>query len=306
MLAALRPELPRLEHVFVVRGDGPGGTTPFAALAGSPPAAPALPAGHRGQRGPRSGLHLRHDGEPKGVMHTENTTLSIMYRAIERLELSGRDVVLMASTLGHQTGFLFGHCLNLLLGATTVWMDVWNPGEAARLIEARAVTVSMGATPFLRDLTYLETGAEPALAPPVHRGGGADSATSGQDARERLGCAISAGWGMTENGMVTCNGLRDAEEKIFGSDGAAGRTWSCGSSTTQGAVLPPGSKGSCWCAGRPCLWATSSARSSPRTPTPRRAGSGPATARPLDPEGYLPSPAGRRISSSAGARTSRS
>ena len=47
MLAALRPELPRLEHVFVVRGDGPAGTTPFAALtderrqrAGAPRRAP--------------------------------------------------------------------------------------------------------------------------------------------------------------------------------------------------------------------------------------------------------------------------
>jgi cyclohexanecarboxylate-CoA ligase len=48
MLAALRPELPRLEHVFVVRGDGPAGTTPFAALAGRPPAAPAP------RRAPRS------------------------------------------------------------------------------------------------------------------------------------------------------------------------------------------------------------------------------------------------------------
>ncbi len=91
-------------------------------------------------------------------MHTENTTLSIMHHAIERLELSERDVILMASTVGHQTGFLYGHCLNVLLGATTVWMDIWNPAEAARLIEAERVTVSMGATPFLRDLTYSDAG----------------------------------------------------------------------------------------------------------------------------------------------------
>jgi hypothetical protein len=41
-------------------------------------------------------------------MHTPNTTLSTIYSAIERLGFSGRDVVLMASTLGHQTGYLFG------------------------------------------------------------------------------------------------------------------------------------------------------------------------------------------------------
>ena len=75
---------------------------------------------------------------------------------IERLAFTDRDVLLMASTLGHQTGYLYGYCLNLLLGATAVWMDVWNVEEAARLIEAERVTFTMGATPFLRDLTYTQ------------------------------------------------------------------------------------------------------------------------------------------------------
>ena len=39
------------------------------------------------------------------------------------------------------------------------------------------------------------------------------------DARSRLGCAISAGWGMTENGLATCNGLSDPEDKIVETDG---------------------------------------------------------------------------------------
>ena len=92
-------------------------------------------------------------GEPKGVMHTPNTTLSTVYRLIERLEFSDRDIVLMASTLAHQTGYLYGHCLSMLLGATAVWMDVWQAEAAARLVAAEGVTFSMGATPFLRDLT---------------------------------------------------------------------------------------------------------------------------------------------------------
>src|SRR3984893_12428801 len=158
-LDALRPALPRLRSVFVARGDGPGGTTPLAALTEEPWEA-------RSDRRPLGGTdpNAVHEvvftsgttGEPKGVMHTQNTTLSTLHRAIERLELSDRDVMLMASTVGHQTGFLFGYCLNLLLGATTVWMDIWNVEEAARLIEAEGVTLTMGATPVLRDLTYAE------------------------------------------------------------------------------------------------------------------------------------------------------
>src|SRR3989449_4621524 len=93
-------------------------------------------------------------GEPKGVMHTANTALAIVYPLVERLGFSERDVALMSSTFGHQTGYLYGYCLTLLLGSTGVWLDVWNAEEAARLIEAERVTYTMGATPFLQDLTY--------------------------------------------------------------------------------------------------------------------------------------------------------
>ncbi len=74
----------------------------------------------------------------------------------------------MSSTLGHQTGYLYGYCLNFLLGATAVWLDVWNPAEAARLIEAERVTFTMGATPFLQDLTYVGGAPRPLLAPALH------------------------------------------------------------------------------------------------------------------------------------------
>jgi cyclohexanecarboxylate-CoA ligase len=222
MLAGLRPGLPRLEHAFVARGDGPAGTTPLAVLTEQPWEARE---GRRDLSG--MGADAVHEvvftsgttGEPKGVMHTQNTTLSTLYRAIERLELTEREVLLMASTVGHQTGFLFGHCLNLLLGSTAVWMDIWNVEEGVRLIESEGVTFSIGATPFLRDLTYVETARDRSSLRLFVSAGAPIPRALVRDARERLGCTISAGWGMTENGMVTCNGLHDDEEKIFGSDG---------------------------------------------------------------------------------------
>ncbi|HZP37040.1 MAG TPA: AMP-binding protein [Methylomirabilota bacterium] len=226
MLTALQPELPRLRSVLVARGVGPAGTRPLEALLQEPWEARAGSAPL-----PGTDPNAVHEvvftsgttGEPKGVMHTENTTLSLLPRAIERLELSDRDVMLMASTVGHQTGFLFGYCLTVLLGGTTVWMDVWNVEAGARLIEAEGVTVSMGATPFLRDLTYAEP--RPARGPGGRTlrlfiaAGAPIPRALVRDARERLGCVVSAGWGMTENGLCTCNGLRDPDEKIFGSDG---------------------------------------------------------------------------------------
>ncbi|MGH7373546.1 MAG: AMP-binding protein [Candidatus Rokuibacteriota bacterium] len=223
MLASLRPALPRLQHVFVARGEGPDGTVPLTTLTDR---AWEARAGRRGL--PGTDANSVHEvvftsgttGEPKGVMHTQNTTLSTIYRAIERLEFSDRDVVLMASTLGHQTGYLFGYCLNLLLGATAIWLDAWSAEEGARLIEAEGVTFTMGATPFLRDLTYTEAGRDLRSLRLFISAGAPIPRPQVRDARARLGCAISAGWGMTENGLATCNGLRDAEEKVFGSDGA--------------------------------------------------------------------------------------
>jgi acyl-CoA synthetase (AMP-forming)/AMP-acid ligase II len=102
-----------------------------------------------------------------------------------------------------------------------VWLDVWNAEEAARLIEAERVTYTMGATPFLQDLTYSPAVEQRDLSSlrlfisagaPIPR-------KLVQDARKRLNCAISAGWGMSENGLVTCNALDDPEEKVFGTDG---------------------------------------------------------------------------------------
>ena len=221
MVEGFRADTPGLQHVFVVRGHAPAGMLPFSALTD---AAWEVRAGRRPL--PGTDPDAVHEivftsgttGEPKGVMHTVNTALVTVYRAIERLEFSERDVILMASTLGHQTGYLYGYALGMVLGATSVWMDVWDAKRAIEVIERERVTFTMGATPFLRDLTYAESGGLPSLRLFIS-GGAPIPRPLVRDARAKLGCAISAGWGMTENGLVTCNGLRDPEDKIFGTDG---------------------------------------------------------------------------------------
>jgi len=224
MAVELRADTPSLRDVFVVRGSPGEGMRSFAwltdtawerregrrPLAGTDPNAVSEVVFTSGTT-----------GEPKGVMHTANTALAIVYPLVERLGFSERDVALMSSTFGHQTGYLYGYCLTLLLGSTGVWLDVWNAEEAARLIEAERVTYTMGATPFLQDLTYSPAVDQRDLSSLrlFISAGAAIPRKLVQDARKRLRCAISAGWGMSENGLVTCNGLDDPDEKVFGTDG---------------------------------------------------------------------------------------
>ena len=223
MATRLMGDLPRLERVFVARGQALQGMEPFAALTDT------AWEGKAGRRPlPGGDPNTVHEvvftsgttGEPKGVMHTPNTALSTIYTLIERLAFTERDVLLMASTLGHQTGYLYGYCMNLLLGSTAVWMDIWNAEEAARLVEAERVTFTMGATPFLRDLTYTQAPHDMSSLRVFISAGAPIPRQLVKDARERLKCVISAGWGMTENGLVTCNGLDDPEEKVFSTDGS--------------------------------------------------------------------------------------
>jgi cyclohexanecarboxylate-CoA ligase len=222
MLSALRPELPHVEHVFVVRGVPAEGQLPFTALTDT-----AWEA-RDGRRGlPGTDPNQVHEviftsgttGEPKGVMHTPNTVLANVHPVIERLDLDERDVVLMASTFAHQTGYLYGYCLTLALGATGVWLDVWDATAAARVIESERVTFTMGATPFLHDLTYVPAGHDLSSLRVFISAGAPIPRPLVRDARARLGCAISPGWGMTENGLVTCNGLDAPEDKVFTTDG---------------------------------------------------------------------------------------
>lgn len=225
MITELRPELPALQHVFVVNGDGPKSfdtcfidhaweaeldrDAVFAERKPSPNALSLLMY--------TSGT----TGQPKGVMHTQNTLIGNIVKFADRVELNSDDVFLMASPLAHLTGFLYGLMMPVILGGPSVLMDIWDPAEAARIVEAERVTFTMASTPFLSDLantpavdnhdlgslhTFLTAGA------PIPR-------VLARHAAERLGVMVIAAWGMTENGGVTMTKRDDPEEKVFGSDG---------------------------------------------------------------------------------------
>jgi cyclohexanecarboxylate-CoA ligase len=227
MARALQPGLPDLRRIVVVGGGGPDD---FDALLTQPAweqedDADALLHGSR--PGPDDITQLIYTsgttGEPKGVMHSANTVMANILPYAERLHLTHDDVVLMASPMAHQTGFMYGLVMPIVLRARVVLLDVWDPKKAAELIRTEGVGFTMASTPFLTDLTKTvqETGAGvPSLKTFLCAGAPIPGALVEQ-ARQVLGTKIVSAWGMTENGAVTTIRPEDDDVRAFTTDGCA-------------------------------------------------------------------------------------
>jgi len=161
-------------------------------------------------------------GEPKGVTHTPNTIGSAAAAMPDTLGLDSDDVVLMSSTLAHQTGFLFGVVMPLARGMKVVYQDVWDPDQALRIAAEEGVTFTMGSTTFLLDAVAARKRSD-APAPAGLRffccAGAPIPSPLVSEARRELDLEVVAAWGMTENGAVTMTRPGDPVEVVAASDG---------------------------------------------------------------------------------------
>ena len=151
MAARLRPQLPALQDVVVVRGTADACRRYDELLA-------------YGQG--ESTVERRVDadavklvlytsgttGNPKGVLHSHNTIMAEIDAVIDFWGIHERDVVLMPSPVTHVTGYLYALELAFAAGIKVVFMERWNVAEAVDLIARHGVSFSVGATPFLKEL----------------------------------------------------------------------------------------------------------------------------------------------------------
>ena len=227
MARSLQPQLPSLKRVVVADG---GGADDFDTLLTKPEweketDAPNILAANR--PGPDDITQLIYTsgttGEPKGVMHSANTLMANIIPYSQRLKLGKDDIVLMASPLAHQTGFMYGLMMPIMLRASVILQDVWDPAKATEIIRREGVTFTMASTPFLTDLTRVvsETGKGVPSLKTFLCAGAPIPGPLVEQARATLGAKIVSAWGMTENGAVTLIKLDDDDNLAFTTDGCA-------------------------------------------------------------------------------------
>jgi cyclohexanecarboxylate-CoA ligase len=223
MAKELKANLPKLEHVVVV--DGEGSDSFDAMLLATDERLHPPPAGDIGATAPDEMSVLMFTsgttGSPKGVMHCLNTLMACNIALAERFHLGAPDTMLVCSPLGHMTGFAAGMLLGLKIGATQIFQDVWEPKRGVAIMADEKVTFSAGAATFLTDMceavavgatkpahlrTFLCAGAPipPALIERVHR---------------ELGAVVCSLWGMTESLSSTLTEPERALVKSSTSDG---------------------------------------------------------------------------------------
>jgi cyclohexanecarboxylate-CoA ligase len=249
MVTSLRPSLPDLQHVVVVGGSGDNS---FEKLLSEPAwetadDAHAILNQHRPSPDDVTQLIYTSGttGEPKGVMHTANTIMANIIPYAQRLRLDAEDVVLMASPMAHQTGFMYGLMMPIMLKTSAVLLDIWEPLKAIDLIRAEGATFTMASTPFLTDLA--KNVAESGKTVPTLRtflcAGAPIPGPLVEQARAVLGTKIVSAWGMTENGAVTLIELDDEDERAVNTDGCPLSGVELKVVDTDGSTLPAGQAG---------------------------------------------------------------
>ncbi|MGB6518904.1 MAG: AMP-binding protein, partial [Candidatus Cybelea sp.] len=184
-------------------------------------------------------------GEPKGVLHRNDVLMRAAAMEVEHLGLGAEDRVFVPSPLAHQTGFLYGMWLAIVMGVPQIVQPVWNASRALRALNDWDGTFVQAATPFLADLvTAVEEGERPPAALRIFVATGAAVPRGlAERATRILGTAVCGAWGTTESCLGSLSAPHDEAAKIWGTDGRALRGIHLRITDAQGRVLPNGEEG---------------------------------------------------------------
>ena len=146
MLDRVTAEISSPPEVVVLRGDA-GSHTPYESLF-TEPATAGLPV--LDPDAVRMILYTSGTtGRPKGVLHTHNSIHALIRQIGRHWLVDEGDKFLVPSPIAHIGGSIYAFECPLLLGATAVLMERWDPDSAVGLMQSERCTHMAGATPFL-------------------------------------------------------------------------------------------------------------------------------------------------------------
>jgi acyl-CoA synthetase (AMP-forming)/AMP-acid ligase II len=154
-------------------------------------------------------------GRPKGVLHSYNTLMSELRAITEFWNVGEQDVVIMPSPVTHITGYSYALEYVFFAGIKVVLMDRWDAAQAVALIQAEQASLTVGATPFLAELTAAveKSGARlPSFR--LFASGGAPVPPNLvlRASRAMPGCLVCRVYGSSESPTVTL-GINDAADQ---------------------------------------------------------------------------------------------
>ncbi|HLX26376.1 MAG TPA: 3-phosphoshikimate 1-carboxyvinyltransferase [Candidatus Cybelea sp.] len=184
-------------------------------------------------------------GEPKGVLHRNDVLMRAAAMEVEHLGLNAHDRIFIPSPLAHQTGFLYGMWLAIVMGVPQIVQPIWNARRALRALNDWDGTFVQAATPFLADIMKaVDEGERPPAALRIFVATGAAVPRGlAERATRILGTAVCGAWGTTESCLGSLAAPADESAKVWGTDGRALRGIHLRISDAQGRILPPGEEG---------------------------------------------------------------
>ena len=161
---------------------------------------------------------------PKGCYHTLNTVRSGAVQLTEVLKYTENDKQFGPSPITHTTGIVTSVFLPLLNGATSYFMEKWDPAEGVRIVQEHQLTCAVTATAFLQGLMRVYDPAESDVGSlRVWVSAGAPIPGSlVRDAQSVIpNCHVQSLYGRSENNVTTVVPVGEPAEKSINSDGGA-------------------------------------------------------------------------------------
>ncbi|MBI2198851.1 MAG: AMP-binding protein [Candidatus Rokubacteria bacterium] len=243
MIEELRPKLPALKTVCVLGGRGDGTVSLDDIVYGDDPVSlRAEPLGADDVM--RMAFTSGTTGNPKGVIHSHNTTLSACRNLNRDMDVSERDVFLIYLPLGLNWGYLT-LVQAVLAGARAVLLDQFSGRAALELIDRERVTfIPTAPASIIAMLNEPDFGRFTLSSLRVVITGGASCAVETiREFRARMRGHLIELYGMLETGFHTYTRFSDDPEAVTGTVGKPSSGLGLRLIDEHGRDVPPGAAG---------------------------------------------------------------